>query len=142
LIYILSSCITANSLALLHIDPALAFQLETHHQIHLTIGTKWIHDLGNVIDFSKWPNQIPRPKKKGNATDYEEEADNLGSTSMHEVIEDLELDDEHAQFLDVANYKEEDEVEKLLGKVAEHCEELAVNFSSTHTQEDVAKLFN
>jgi hypothetical protein len=56
------------------------------------------------------------------------------------VIEDLELDDQHAQFLDVADLQEEDEVEKLLGKIAERCEELAVDFSSTH--EDIVTLFN
>jgi hypothetical protein len=99
-----------------------------------------MHDLGNVTDFSKWPSEIPRPQKKQKAPDYEEEADNTGSTSPHEVIEDLELDDQHAQFLEVANLQEEDEVEKLLGKVAECCEELAVDFGSTH--EDITRLFN
>jgi hypothetical protein len=98
------------------------------------MGTKWMHDLGNVVDFSKWPSQIPWPKKKQKAADYDEEADNPGGASLHEVIEDLELDNQHAQFLEVGDLQEEDEVEKLLGKVAECCEELAVDFSST--QED------
>jgi len=98
-----------------------------------------MHDLGNVVDFAKWPPQIPRPKKKQKVTDYDEEADNPGGASLHEVIEDLELDDQHAQFLEVADLLEEDEVEKLVGKVAEQCEELAVDFSGM--QEDVATLF-
>ena len=101
------------------LDPVLAFQLEMQLQTHLTMGTKWMHDLGNVVDFSKWPSQIPWPKKKQKATDYDEEADNPGGASLHKVIEDLELDDQHAQCLDVADLQEEDEVEKLLGKVAE-----------------------
>jgi hypothetical protein len=104
------------------------------------MGTKWMHDLRNVVDFSKWPGEIPPPQKKRKAKDNEEEADNSGSTPLHEVIEDLELDDQHAQFLDVADLQEEDEVEKLLGKIAERCEELAVDFSST--QEDIVTLFN
>ena len=79
-------------------------------------------------------------KKKQKVTDYDQEADNPGCASLHKVIEDLELDNQHAQFLDVANLQEEDEVEKLLGKIAEYCEELAVDFSST--QEDIATLFN
>lgn len=122
------------------VDPALAFQLDTQLQTHLTVGTKWMHDLGDVIDFSKWPSEIPLPKKKQKGSDYDEDGDNSGGTSLHEVIEDLELDDQHAQFLDVADLQEEDEVEKLLGKVAEHCEELAVDFSST--EEDITMLFN
>jgi len=104
------------------------------------MGTKWMQDLGKVIDFSKWPSQIPRPKKTQKAPDYDEEADNSGGTSLHNIIEDLELDDQHAQFLDVADLQEEDEVEKLLGKVAERCEELAVDFSSA--QDDISTLFN
>ena len=99
-----------------------------------------MHDLGNVIDLSKWPSEIPQPKKKQKAPNYEEEANHSSSTPLDEVIEDLELDDQHAQFLDVADLQEEDEVEKLLGKVAEHCEELAVDFSST--QDDISMLFN
>jgi hypothetical protein len=99
-----------------------------------------MRDLGDVIDFSKWPSEIPQPKKKQKGSDYDEDGDNSGGTSLHEVIEDLELDDQHAQFLDVADLQEEDEVEKLLGKVAECCEELAVDFSST--QEDITMLFN
>jgi hypothetical protein len=96
-----------------------------------------MHDLGNVIDLTKWPSEIPQPKKKGKELDCEEEADNLGCAP---VIEDLELDDQHAQFLDAADLQEEDEVEKLLGKVAECCEELAVDFSSTH--DDITTLFH
>jgi hypothetical protein len=122
------------------VDPVLTFQLETQLQTHLIMGTKWMHDLRNVVDFSKWPGEIPPPQKKRKAKDNEEEADNSGSTPLHEVIEDLELDDQHAQFLDVADLQEEDEVEKLLGKIAERCEELAVDFSSTH--EDIVTLFN
>ena len=99
-----------------------------------------MHDLGDVVDFSKWPSAIPLPKKKQKGSDYDGDGDNSGGTSMHEVIEDLELDDQHAQFLDVANLQEEDEVEKLLGKVAERCEELAVDFSSTEA--DITMLFN
>jgi hypothetical protein len=113
--------------------------------MHLTMGTKWMHDLGNFIGFSKWPSQIlwPKKKQKAEAADYDEEgeeADHLSGPSLHQVIEDLELDDQHAQFLDVADLQEEDEVEKLLGKVAERCEELAVDFSST--QDDIATLFD
>jgi hypothetical protein len=108
------------------------------------MGTKWMHNLGDVVDFSKWPSPIPRPKKKQKVQDYGkeevEEADNSGSSSLHQVIEDLELDDQHAQFLDVADIQEEDEVEKLLGKVAKCCEELAVDFSST--QDDIVTLFD
>jgi hypothetical protein len=85
------------------------------------------------------PSQIPPPQKKQKAPDYEE-ADTSGSTPLHEVIEDLEFDDQHVQFLDVADLQEVDEVEKLLGKIAECCEELAVDFSST--QEDITTLFN
>jgi len=96
-----------------------------------------MRDLGNVIDFTKWPSEIPRPKKKGKGPDDDEEADN---SSCAPVIEDLELDDRHAQFLDAADLQEEDEVEKLLGKVAECCEELAVDFSST--QDDITTLFH
>jgi hypothetical protein len=96
-------------------------------------------DLSKVIEFSKWPSEIPRPKKKSKAQEYDE-VDNSGSIPLHEVIEDLEIDDQHAQFLDVADVQEEDEVERLLGKVAERCEELAVDFSCT--QEDIASLFN
>jgi hypothetical protein len=103
------------------------------------MGTKWMRDLGNVVDFAKWPPQIPRPQKKPKVTDYDEEADNPAGASLHEVIEDLELDDQHAQFLEVADLLEEDEVEKLVGKVAERCEELAVDFSGA--QEDVTTLF-
>jgi hypothetical protein len=98
-----------------------------------------MHDLRNVMGFSKWPNEIPWPQKKQKAPDYEE-AENTGCTLLHEVIEDLELDDQHAQFLEAADHQEEDEVEKLLGKVAERCEELAVDFSST--QEDITRLFD
>jgi hypothetical protein len=126
------------------LDPALTFQLQTLLQTHLTMGTKWMHDLGSLIDFSKWPSSIPRPKKKQKEweDDYEEaeEADNSGGSSTHQVIEDLELDDQHAQFLDVANLQEENEVEKLLGKVAERCEEWAVDFSGI--QEGIVTLFN
>jgi hypothetical protein len=99
-----------------------------------------MHNLGNFMDFSKWPSAIPRPLKKQKTPDYEEEADKTGCSSQHDIIEDLELDDQHAQFLEVANLQEEDEVEKLVGKVAEHCEELAVDFSST--QEDITRLFD
>jgi hypothetical protein len=120
------------------LDRALTFQLPTLLQTHLTMGTKWMHDLGSLIDFSKWPKK----KQKEWEDDYEEaeEADNSGGSSTHQVIEDLELDDQHAQFLDVANLQEENEVEKLLGKVAERCEEWAVDFSGI--QEDIVTLFN
>lgn len=122
------------------IDPALAFQLEMQLQIHLTVGTQWMHNLGEVIEFSKWSSEIPQPKKKQKELDCEEDTDNSGGTTLHEVIEDLEIDDQHAQFLNVVDVQEEDEVERLLGKVAEQCEELALDFSGT--QEDITSLFN
>ena len=114
------------------IDPALAFQLETLLQTHLTLGTQWMHDLSNAINLSKWPSQIPWPKKK-------QKADDSGPSPTHEVIEDLELDDQHAKFLDTPNHQEEDEVEKLIGKVVECCEEFTIDCSNA--QEDLTALF-
>lgn len=98
-----------------------------------------MQDLSAIIDFSKWPSDIPSPKgkQKGKGPDVEEDTDDSGSAP---IIEDLELDDQHAQFLHAADVQEEDEVEKLLGKVAECCEELAINFNST--QDDIKTLFN
>jgi hypothetical protein len=98
-----------------------------------------MHDLSNAIDLSKWPSKIPRPKKKQKAEDDDAEANDSGPTLTHEVIEDLELDDQHAQFLDAANRQEEDEVEKLIGKVVECCEEFTIDCSGT--QEDLTALF-
>lgn len=49
------------------------------------------------------------------------------SALTHMVIEDLELDDQHADFLDPATLQEEDEVEKMVGRVAEGCEQMSVN---------------
>jgi len=98
-----------------------------------------MHDLSNAINLSKWPSQIPQPKKKQKADDYDTEADDSGPSPNHEAIEDLELDDQHAQFLDAANHQEEDEVEKLIGKVVECCEELTIDCSAA--QEDLNTLF-
>ena len=100
-----------------------------------------MHDLSNSIDVSKWPSKIPRPKKKQKqkVEEYDAEADDSGPSPTYDVIEDLELDDQHAEFLDAVNHQEEDEVEKLIGKVAECCEEFAIDCSST--QEDVMTLF-
>ena len=98
-----------------------------------------MHDLSNAIDLSKWPSQIPWPKKKQQADNCDTEADDSGLSPTHEAIEDLELDDQHAQFLDTANHQEEDEVEKLIGKVVECCEEFTIDCSST--QEDLITLF-
>jgi hypothetical protein len=98
-----------------------------------------MHDLSNAIDLSKWPSQIPRPKKKQKADDCDAEADDSGPSPTHQVIEDLELDDQHAQFLDTTNHQEEDEVERLIGKVVECCEEFTIDCSSP--QEDLATLF-
>lgn len=98
-----------------------------------------MHDLGRVIDWSKWPSEIPRPKKKGKMCDQGEKADDSDNPLADEDIEELELDDQHAQFLNVADLQEEDEVEKLVGKVAECCEGLSVDFSNT--QDDIMILF-
>jgi len=98
-----------------------------------------MHDLRNTIDLSKWPSEIPRPKKCQKDEDYDAKADDSGPSPTHAIIEDLELDDQHAQFLDVISHQEEDEVEKLIGKVVERCEELTLDCSST--QEDLAALF-
>jgi hypothetical protein len=88
-----------------------------------------MHDLRNAIDLSKWPSQIPQPKKKQKVDDSDTEADDSGPSPTHEAIEDLELDDQHAQFLDTANHQEEDEVEKLIGRVVECCEEFTIDCS-------------
>jgi hypothetical protein len=98
-----------------------------------------MHDLSNAIDLSKWPSQIPRPKKKQKVDDSDTEADDSGPSPTHEAIEDLELDDQHAQFLDTAENQEEDEVEKLIGKVVECCEEFTIDCSCA--QEDLTTLF-
>lgn len=99
-----------------------------------------MQDLGNTIDFSKWPQEIPQPKGKQKVSNAENELHGSGHFFVEEAIEDLELDDRHAEFLNHIDLQEEDEVEKLLGKVAEHCEEFAVDF--TNAQDDVTKLFN
>lgn len=109
-------------------------------QTRLTLGTQWMHGLGNVIDTSKWHSEIPQPKKKKKAEENDSDGDDPDPSPTHEVIEDLELDDQHAQFLDAANRQEEDEVEKLVGKVVECCEEFTIDCSGT--QEDIATLFS
>jgi hypothetical protein len=118
----------------------LAFQLETFLQTHLTLGTQWMHALRKAIDPSKWHSEIPPPKKKQKAEEDDSEADDSGPSVTHQLIEDLELDDQHAQFLDAANRQEEDEVEKLVGKVVECCEEFTIDCGGT--QEDIATLFH
>lgn len=52
-----------------------------------------MQDLGNSIDSSKWPAEIPQPKGKQRASDDEYELDGSETALMHETIEDLELDD-------------------------------------------------
>ena len=98
-----------------------------------------MHDLRNAIDLSKWPSQIPRPKKKAKADDYSREASNTAPSPPHTDIEDLELDDQHAQFLDTAKQQEEDKVERLIGKVVECCEEFTIDCNCA--QEDLVTLF-
>lgn len=97
-----------------------------------------MQDLGNSIDSSKWPAEIPQPKGKQRASDDEYELDGSETALMHEAIEDLELDDRHAEFLTQVNLQEEDEVDRLLGKIAEQCEEFSVDLTGT---EDMAILF-
>ena len=98
-----------------------------------------MHDLSNVINLTQWPSQIPQPIKKQKPDDFDMEADSSGPSPTHEAIEDLELDDQHAQFLDTANRQEEDEVEKLIGKVVECCKEFTIDCSGP--QEDLTALF-
>lgn len=121
-------------------DPALFFQLAAQHKLYLTVGTKWMKDLRPAIEFSAWPSNIPRPPPTKKRVGEDDEGDNVDSATLHEIIEELELDDQHAKFLDPTDIQEEDEVEKLLGKVAEQCEELDIDLSST--EDEFATLFN
>lgn len=62
-------------------------------------------------------------KQAPNPEAYTDEPD---LSHSHMIIEDLELDDKHAEFLDPINRREEDEVERLVGKVAEQFEVLDI----------------
>lgn len=105
------------------------------------VGTRWIHHVGDLLPAANWHEAIPRPEKKRKWADFDDDVDSTSHALLHEVIEDLELDDRHAEFLEAgkeADAQEEDEVEKMLGKVEECCEGLKVHAS---TSDDVSGLF-
>lgn len=104
-----------------------SFQLETELNSALHLGFRWKHDFRRYIADHRWPAELQ--KRAPNPEAYEDEPSQM---QEHAVIEDLELDDKHAEFLDPIEQQEqdEDEVERLLGKVAEQCEVLHVSSQS------------
>lgn len=116
-------------------DGPLLYQLHQHRDSLITLGLTWLRHVQEFSPITNWPTCLHHQEVVADATfDYldHESLDLADFSSLPEDI--LELDDQHAAFLEESQYKkEEDEVDRLVALI-----EVVSDLRSVHS--DMMKL--
>ena len=98
------------------IDGPLLYQLRQHRDSLITMGSMWYMHVGEFSPLTDWPACLHHQKVVADATCDDLDDESLDLADFSSLPEDmLQLDDQHADFLEESQYKkEEDEVERLV----------------------------
>ena len=100
------------------LDLPLRYQLEQLRDSTIALGQQWHKDIGPFGSNQAWPRILQKNKLLSalDMGDFEDQDDELDFEALGLPLTDtLELDEQHAQFLESKKREEEDEVERLVG---------------------------